>query len=317
MKKPIFFRCEKCQYRLRADEDCAGEFATCPQCQAAVEVPDPDGGPRFYSIAGEPETTAESSPNICASPAGLPRKAASSTDVWRPEAWAEAPPEVRSALNQAQAFGEAGQEVKALALLLAAGRNRLFDPENRPLWRPSALCLVRWAQKMLDWLEEQKVTLSKPLRRLLKIAAEKQRWGGTFNFRECALCEGPLGSLHGRAKVNTAAGVAYLCCAAPTKEDFVQVRLIDTIWQAVSLAGALDPDNRDVPITLEALPAWHKVLVTSDTRSFWCGSSKGEGEPKPDDLALGTIDRWLAERGFASEAFLMRVYLRLASGSNP
>jgi hypothetical protein len=239
------------------------------------------------------------------------------TDIWHPGEDAKLHPSVRSALDQAQVFSGTGQELKALGLLLKAGRSQLFALSNRPLWRPSALCLVRWAQKMIEWLEEEKVVLSKPMRRLLKRAESTQRWGGSFSFRQCALCERPLVSLANSLQVKTAAGVACLCCHSPTDDDFALVGLIDTIWQALALARTLDPDTPELQLTQDALPAWHKMLLAPDSRSYWCRVIRGEGKAKLKDLAPQAIDDWLAERGVESEGFLMRVFLSLVRGKDP
>jgi len=314
MKRPVIFRCKHCSFQLKASEDSIGEFADCPQCQGRVEVPEPEDGPRLYGIEGESSEPSKPLESITAAPAGVPRARLSTTDIWHPPENANIPPPVRSALNQAQILGGTGQELKALALLLEVGRHQLLAPENRPLWRPSALCLVRWAQKMLDWLEEEKLVLSAPLRRLLRRADENQRWGGIFTFRKCALCERSLESLHGYPQVKTSAGVASLCCAAPVEDDFALVGLIDTIWQALSLARMLDPDNPDTQTTLDAIPAWHKVLLTPDTRSYWCRVVSGQSQFKLRDLTPEAIEQWLAKRGVGSEGLLMHGFLRLVQG---
>lgn len=318
MRKPIFFRCPKCDHRLRASEEDVGEYAQCPQCQSRVEIPEPEDGPRLYGVSDgleEPSEEITRTPRDGgeSKPSEPPRKPAS-TDIWHPGPEANLLPGVRKALSQAQEFGGTGQEVKALVVLLQAGRNKLLAPGNRPLWRPSALCLVRWAQKMIEWLEEEQVILSAPLRRLLKQAEHNQRWGMTFGFRQCALCESPLESLTGSVQVKTTSGVACLCCCSPTEDDFALVGLIDTIWQALTLARSLDPDVPELDLTREALPAWHKTLLAPDTRSYWCRVIQREGKAKMQDLSPKAIDAWLAERGVESEGFLMRVFLRLVLG---
>ncbi len=318
MKRPFFFRCKHCDFRLKASADSSGEFANCPQCQGRIEIPEPEGGPVLYEIEDEPsepsspETGIAAGPAVPAAPASKPKLA--TTDIWHPPENANVPPPLRSALNQAQALGGTGQEISALALLLQAGRDQLFEPRNRPLWKPSALCLVRWAQKMLDWLQDEELDLSGPLQDLLQRAGENQRWGGTFTFRNCTLCDGSLEGLRGYPQVKTAAGVASLCCAAPVEDDFALVGLIDTLWQALMLARMLDSDNPEVQPTLDALPAWHKVLLTPDTRSYWCRVIGGQGQLKLRDLTPEAIEQWLADRGVSSEALLMRDFLRLVQG---
>ncbi len=280
----------------------------CPKCQARIEVPEPEDGPRLLDIAGEPGAASQS---VSSAPTARPRAETSSTDIWQSPDASELPSAVQSALERAEVLGDTDQQLEALARLLAAGRNRLLTAANRPLWRPSVVCLIRWAQGMLDWIEEKEVVLSAPLKRLLKRAAENQRWGGTFTFRQCALCEQPLGRLSGQVKVKTVVGDAYLCCASPKDDDFALVQLLDTVWQALWLARTLDPDNRDIPITVEALPSWHKSLVSPDTRSSWCRLLRNKGEVQRLDLSPEAIDRWLAERGMAADDFPMRVCLRL------
>ena len=122
-------------------------------------------------------------------------------------------------------------------------------------------CLTRWAERVLDGLEDDPdYVLSKPLTRLLEVAAEKQKWGGVFDAFNCGVCHGRIASIAGLPFVRTTVGTGYMCCAKPTKNDQHTVAEVNVIWKQLSLATVLDDQNQDAWDAIQKLPAWQAML---------------------------------------------------------
>jgi hypothetical protein len=266
MTTPIKFSCVQCKGRLKAPGNFGGRVITCPLCQQRTPVPDADEEPGGYGVAEEGGATEQQHAGDAGSADGLSRK------EWCPGGYAELASSARTALEEARALACDHRWKKALAILRkVVGKATVRRPtaESLAARKPSALCLARWAGEELEELQDEGVRLSGPMRQLLKQTEEYSKWGGQFTIRACGLCGKQLNKLAGRTKVNTAAGTAYLCCGKPTDDDFELVGRVDEIWQRLRLAMVMDVENAEATETMTRLPAWHRLLVTPDSRTYW------------------------------------------------
>jgi hypothetical protein len=160
--------------------------------------------------------------------------------------------------------------------------------------KPLAYCLVQWVVDDLKVLKASE-GLSRPLRLLMRIAADLKKWGGTFNRHECPLCERNDPQGRGCTKVKTAVGWAYLCCAAPTKNDMMLARMAEALRDRLELARALDSSNESATLGAAALPESLRLLLT-ENESSW--AQQGSADEPADFWAnlLGAVVQNSASR---------------------
>jgi hypothetical protein len=255
----LFFPCRHCQTRLKANKRVSGQSLACPKCGQRVMIPDSEEEVGTYGLTGN--TSAASGPSTRAA-----------VSRWCPDGQARFAEQAQAAMERARGLAKKGEWAKAISILNKLHRAPQYGPntpESAVLSKRISYCLTRWADEELEDLEEEGNELTPPIRRLLKEARERAKYGRVFDFRTCALCEKTLKSLRGRTKITTTAGNAYLCCARPTAEDLEVVRAVDTAWKRLSLASQLDADNPEAPALRAALPSWHAALLTAEHRKAW------------------------------------------------
>lgn len=279
---PLRFPCTKCGTKLKVLAQLAGRAIVCPKCGQNTLVPDADeadGG--SYGFADSSHTHEEDcsdhpEPEI---------------DEWWPNSEKlNLPPSWRISLSRARTHIEEERWTKALGLL-----NEIFQKEvggkgkigTHFLRKPLAYCLVRWAAREIDRVDDERAKPSKPIRDLLKKAAEMQRWGTTLPSSACQHCGRELHHLVGTTQIRTVAGSAYLCCARPTPQDHQLVHRIDSIGKKLRLGASLDPDNRQILKAMKMLPDWYraldfhesnwtKVVVDNDSQGDGRGGAAGD-----------------------------------------
>lgn len=271
------FPCTKCGAKLKVPVKLAGRAITCPTCQQNTLVPDEeDSG--SYGLAGA--GAAEDDDPI---PQDRP------LDEWWPDGDAlDLPASTSSKLATARTHTEDERWTKALGIL-----NELFQKELRSktkigtsyLRKPLAYCLVRWAAREIDRIDEAKLKPSRPVRQVLKKAAEMQRWGASLSNTDCPLCGRQLRNLIGTTQIRTVAGSAYVCCARPTSQDDELVRHVDRINKKLLLATSLDPDNRHVPLALKHLPDWYRAVDMNS--SVWTRPIVDDDEGRESPGSVG------------------------------
>lgn len=249
----IRFPCTKCGTKLKVAAKMTGRGIPCPRCGENTVVPDPDEG-GSYGLAETSHTAEEEE---------IPKEEPISK--WWPDGdKVDLPMTWRTALASARDHTEDGKWTKALDLLNDLYQKGLSSKsKNLPthiLRKPLAYCLVRWTAREIDRLEDDRAKLSKPIRQVLKKAADMKRWNGTLSYQECPLCSRQLRQLIGTTQVRTVAGSAYLCCARPTADDEALVQKVDRMNKKLVLASMLDPDNRHVPIVMKNIPEWYRAL---------------------------------------------------------
>ena len=135
--------------------------------------------------------------------------------------------------------------------------------------------------------------LSKPIRQLMRMAADYKKWGGAFSMRECPLCERSDPMRRGGTKVRTAIGWAYLCCAAPTENDLRLVAIAEVLRDRLALAHALDDGNETATQGVALLPESLRLLLM-ENESGWASHIKGDRQPGStfwDEVLGGVIKR--------------------------
>ena len=279
-RQPIRFACSKCRTKLKVLGQLAGRTIPCPRCGENTIVPDADEV-GAYSFAGASQSDADDDCDTDGPP----------LDEWWPDvSELNLPGSWRIALASARTHTEAERWTKALGLL-----NDLFQKglrvkgknDTHVLRKPLAYCLGRWAVRELDRIDDDKAKLSKPIRQVLKKAADLKRWNGSLSNSECTICGRKLLHLVGTTQVRTVAGSAYLCCAKPTSQDDELIRRVDRINKKLTLAGSLDPDNRQVPAAMKKLPEWYRAVDVY--KSGWTKSVDGTLEHGGGTAAGGSI----------------------------
>ena len=250
----VSFTCMHCERRLKARREFAGKVVKCPKCQDKTVVPATEDAGGGYGVASE------SAPPT-GSPAPKKRRPA---DIWQALGYEGLSTKSKARLGEARALAGHAEWERATSLssdLFRASAGGQMTRENAVFRTPLSYCLTRWATEMLDGLEDDpEADLSRPMRRLLEVAAEKQKWGGVFDTTGCGLCREPIKSIAGRASVRTTVGTAYLCCSKPTKNDQRLVGVVNVIWQRLSLATVLDDQNEEAWHVMRKLPPWQASL---------------------------------------------------------
>jgi hypothetical protein len=260
----LFFPCRHCQTRLKANKRVSGQSLACPKCGQRVMVPDSEEEVGTYGLG-----------NSSAVPQSSPKAAVCK---WCPDGAARFAEQAQAAMERARGLAKKGEWAKAISILNKLHRAPQHGPntaESAVIGKRISYCLTRWAGEELEDLEEDGSALTPPMRRLLKDARERTKYGRVYEFRTCALCDKTLKSLRGRTKITTTAGNAYLCCARPTEEDLEVVRAVDAAWKRLSLASQLDADNPEAPALRAGLPSWHAALLTSEHRKAWAQRVSG------------------------------------------
>ena len=263
----VSFTCMHCERRLKVRREFAGKVVKCPKCQDKTVVPGTEDAGVAYGVASESAPPTES-----AAPKNRP-----SSDIWRAFGYEGLSAKSKARLEEARAFCRQDEWERATSLLNDLFRGSAkseMTRENAVFRTPLSYCLTRWAAEVLGELEDDpEADLSRPMRRLLGVAAEKQKWGGVFDTAGCGLCREPLKSIAGRAFVRTTVGTAYLCCAKPTKNDQRVVGEVNVIWQRLSLATVLDDQNEGARHVMRKLPPWQASLrverISLDRGSTW------------------------------------------------
>lgn len=265
--------CVQCGARFTVAPSAAGLKVACPKCGRATTAPEAgEEEAGTYGVAGEK--------TVAPGPSDSPGAA-----LWPDGSALKLPPAVRTALDSAREYAEAGKWRKAARELAEAYRNANERVENA-LRRPFSYCLAKLAARELEKLNESGDKPSGPFRRVLKTAAELQKWGGSFDRHACPGCERRLASVEGCLKIRTAAGPAYLCCSGPTEDDADLVQEVDAIWQLLALARRLNPDDADASAVLTELPWWYRALLTREYEAGWITRVSAEEEFGDEVAAL-------------------------------
>jgi hypothetical protein len=277
----VSFTCMHCERRLKARRELAGKVAKCPKCHERTEVPGAEAAGVAYALAGESAPTTES-----VAPKNRP-----SADIWQALGYVELSAKSRRRLDEARALSGQDEWERAVSLLndlFRASAGGQMTRENAVFRTPLSYCLTRWSVEVLGRLDPA-ADLSKPMRRLLEVAAEKQKWGGVFDIAECGLCRQPLKSIAGRASVRTTVGTAYLCCAKPTKDDQRLVGEVNAIWQRLCLATVLDDQNENAWYAMRRLPSW-QASFRVEKISLGRGNSWARWDAETDGLLSELIE---------------------------
>lgn len=295
---PLRFPCTKCGTKLKVIAQFAGRAIPCPKCGQNTLVPDADeaeGGSYGFAASShsqDDDVPAHPEPDI---------------DEWWPDGEKlNLPPSWRIALSRARTHIEEERWTKALGLL-----NELFQKEvsgkgkigTHFLRKPLAFCLVRWAAREIDRMDDARAKPSTPLRKVLKKAMDMQRYAGTLSSSECQYCGRELHHLVGTTQVRTIAGSAYLCCARPTPQDHQLVHRVDSIGKKLKLGGSLDPDNRQIPKAMKMLPDWYRALDIYEsnwTKVVVDNDSQGDGR---GGSTAGDVAGYAAARVLSSLLF--------------
>ena len=280
----VSFTCMHCERRLKARQEFVGKVVKCPKCHDRTIVAGAEEAGTGYAVAGESAQPTEST-----APKNRP-----SANIWEALGYEELSTKSKSRLAEARVLAGQDEWEKAAALLnglFRASAGNQITRQNAVFRTPLSHCLTRWATEVLDRLEDDpSADLSKPLRRLLEVAVEKQKWGGVFDITECGLCRGPLRSIAGRASVRTTVGTAYLCCVKPTKNDQRLVGEVNVIWQRLSLATVLDDQNEEAWYGRRKLPAWQAPLRV-EKLSLDRGNTWARWDEETDGLLSELIER--------------------------
>jgi DNA-directed RNA polymerase subunit RPC12/RpoP len=248
----IRFPCSKCGTKLKVGASRAGIAIPCPKCDARTLVPDLEEVGGSYGLVGGKKGKGE-------------RAKEQPLAAWWPDGkLLKLPSNWRVDLAEARTFAEGERWQKALRVLhdlqkLARGDGVDIDVLRKPL----AYCLAKWSEVELDRIARGE-KLSKPIRSVLKRAGTYQKWGGGFGTGECAACGRSLEHLVGTVQLRTAAGSAYLCCAAPTATDAALIEQVHLVSRKLTLAGSLDPESPAVANALERVPQWYRAVDLSE-----------------------------------------------------
>jgi hypothetical protein len=278
---PIRFNCRHCKTRLKASAKLLGRYINCPHCRQNTPIPDADEDGGTYGVAAATVGSAAERPVL------PERTNGPADDDWRTRGHASLPVVLRDALDEARGLARSRNWRAALSLLLRLFRNAgdaALTNSNYPVRKPVSFCLVHWA---LDDLEAiaQSARLSRPMRQLARIAADRRKWGGTFDMRECPLCERNP-QRRNVNKVRTAVGWAHLCCAAPTQSDLELIDEVAAIRLRLAFARALDDQNEDALKAIGALPEWFRMLAP-DNQASW--DKEGANETRWGELLADMI----------------------------
>ena len=294
----VTFTCMHCERTLKVRTEFAGKVVKCPKCLDKTVVPDTEGAGVTYGVA---DVSAPSTGSTA------PKKR-SAVDIWQALGYAELSANSRDRLDRARALVRQEQWERAVSLLndlFRASAQSEMTRKNAVFRTPLSYCLTHWAMEGLDDLnDDPEAELSRPMRRLLEIAGEKQKWGGVFDFTECGLCRGRLKSIVGRPSVRTTVGTAYLCCAKPTKNDQALVGRVNMLWQRLSLAAVLDDQNEEVWDAMKKLPAWQASF-----RVEKLSLSRGSLYERWDDETNGMLTEMIETAIEAATEGVITVYI--------
>ena len=250
-EEPIRFPCSQCGAKIVIGANRAGLAIPCPKCNARTLAPELEEVGSYGLVGGKKGKgeRAKEQPLAAWWPDGKLLKLPSN---WRVD------------LAEAKTFAEGERWQKALRVLhdlqkLARGDGVDIDVLRKPL----AYCLAKWSEVELDRIARGE-KLSKPIRTVLKRAGTYQKWGGGFGTGECAACGRSLEHLVGTVQLRTAAGSAYLCCAAPTATDAALIAQVQQVSRKLTLAGTLDPESPAVANALERVPQWYRAVDLSE-----------------------------------------------------
>jgi DNA-directed RNA polymerase subunit RPC12/RpoP len=258
----VRFPCGGCGAKMAVVASRRGQSVECPKCGDRTLVPDEDEG--TYGLEG-------------ARKKGAVKKAKSPPPAaWWPDGKKlDAPAAWANDLARARAFAERREWKQALSVLHnLRKRGKLNEIEvARVLNKPLAYCLGRWASEELEDIDDRG-GISKPMKKLLKKARERQMWAGTFSAEVCPLCDRTLTSTIGTTEVRTVAGSAFVCCESPTAADDVAIQQVRKVHQKLTLATGLDAEVPEVVNALADLPGWYRAV---DLSQQWWFRSVTEG----------------------------------------
>ncbi|MEZ6143323.1 MAG: hypothetical protein R3B84_22375 [Zavarzinella sp.] len=168
----------------------------------------------------------------------------------------------RGAFTTSRGYALEGRWQPALKLLnplyLQAVKEKVLDAHT--LNRPLAYCLIRWAKLQLRDFLSFKYKLTGPLRYLLKVVAEAQKWGRPIDPFQCPLCETKTNSLLGWVQLRTKQANVYTCCVPIDPKDNNIVMQLFQIHQKMELAQYLDSEVAAADNLTAKIPAWFHVL---------------------------------------------------------
>jgi DNA-directed RNA polymerase subunit RPC12/RpoP len=248
----VRFPCLHCRVKVKVSAAFAGRTVDCPECGKRTLVPELDEVGTFGLAGGSRPAADDEEP---ADERPLAEWWPDGTKLNLPVSW-------RAPLATAREHAESERWTKAVGLLNGVYQKSLDATDGgSPVVRKSlAFCLGRWAARGLDRLEEDGEKPSKPIRRVLKLASEKLRFGGSFSTTACPLCDRRLDHLVGTTQIRTKAGSAYVCCAAPTRGDLGLVAEVANINRKLLVGMSLDSENAQIPAALARLPEWFRVV---------------------------------------------------------
>lgn len=256
-EQQIRFPCFLCREQVRVSAKFAGRTVDCPECGKRTLVPELDEIGTF-GLAGEKRPASDDEP-ADERPVG---------EWWPDGAKLNLPVSWRAPLATARQYAESEQWTKAVGLLNAVYQKSLDGTGGAgapAVRKPLAFCLGRWAIRELERFEEGGEKPSKPIRRVLKLASERLRFGGSFGTTACPLCDQRLDHLVGTTQIRTKAGSAYVCCAAPTRSDMALVAEVGSIHKKLFVATSLDPENAEITAALARLPDWFRAVDLGPT----------------------------------------------------
>jgi DNA-directed RNA polymerase subunit RPC12/RpoP len=246
----IRFPCMRCGVKLKVGASKGGQGIECPKCGQRTMVPEANEIGTFI-VRGVKKGKHARTPE--------PPLAA-----WWPDGKKlNLPSNWRVDLEEAREYAQTERWQRALNALHDLQKSSRGDGVDIDVLRkPLAYCLAKWAAVELDRINRRE-KLSKPLRKVFKTVESVVRWGGQMDTHVCAACGKPMEHLVGSVQIRTAAGSAYMCCAAPTGNDDALIRQVQAVAKKLTLATGLDPDSGVVADAMELLPSWYRAVDLS------------------------------------------------------